>query len=123
MEPNAMRIKIHSELSSLPWRSCIKALRYALRNKVEKHVFLPSGRHFYVVRGDSGDHLVSENVCSCLDYYLNVLVRGGRRSCHHVAAVIISNDFGKLKIVEHKDNELPGFVKMIMVSEGMLPEV
>lgn len=120
MERDARRIKIHSKLSVLPWRSCVKALRYALRKKVEKHVFLPSGRYFYVVKGDSGEHMVSGNTCSCLDHYLNVMVRGRRELCHHIVAVTISNDFGKLIIVEHNDNELPGFVKKLMNLEDII---
>ncbi|MCS7103847.1 MAG: hypothetical protein NZ992_08235, partial [Candidatus Korarchaeum sp.] len=70
--------------------------------------------------GSSGDHIVSEEgVCSCLDYYLNVMMRGRRRLCHHVASVIISKEFGKLIIVEHRDQELLGVLKGLLLSEGI----
>ncbi|MEM1520171.1 MAG: hypothetical protein QXR35_01230 [Candidatus Korarchaeum sp.] len=116
------RIKIHSLLTALPWRSSLKALRYALRGHVEEHVFLPSRRYFYVVRGSSGDHLVSEGwVCSCQDYYLNVMIRGRRGLCHHVASVIISKELGKLIVVEHRDQELPGVLRGLLSSEGVMP--
>ncbi|RDD53874.1 MAG: hypothetical protein BA066_02080 [Candidatus Korarchaeota archaeon NZ13-K] len=122
MEAEIKRIKIHSLLAALPWSSSIKALRYALRGHVEKHVFLPSGRYFYIVRGSSGSHVVSEEgACSCLDYYLNVVMRGRRAFCHHFVSVVIARELGKLRIVEHKDQELPGLLKGLMSSEGMMP--
>lgn len=115
------QIKIHSMLTALPWRSSLKALRYALRGHVEEHVFLPSKRYFYVVKGSSGDHLVSEGwACSCLDYYLNAVVKGKRGLCHHIASVIISREFGKLIVVEHRDQELLGILKDLLLSEGMM---
>lgn len=122
MDESDRQIKIHSLLAALPWRSSLKALVYALRGHVEEHVFLPSGRRFYVVRGSSGGHLVSEGgVCSCLDYYLNVVVRGRRGLCHHVASVIISKELGKLVKIEHKDQELLGVLKGLLLSEGIAP--
>ncbi|MDW8035696.1 MAG: hypothetical protein RMI85_04495 [Candidatus Korarchaeum sp.] len=54
MRAGNKQIKIHSLLAELPWRSSLKALRYALRGYVEEHVFLPSKRYFYVVSASGG---------------------------------------------------------------------
>lgn len=111
-------------LSSLPWRSAIKALKYALRDKVERHVFSPSGRYFYIVKGEEGDHIVlEEGFCSCIDYYLNVVIRGRRGACHHIISVIIAREFGKIREIEHKDQEFLGILRRIMLSEGMVVDV
>jgi predicted nucleic acid-binding Zn finger protein len=124
LDDEVKRIKIHSMLSSLPWRSAIKALKYALRDKVERHSFSPSGRYFYVVRGELSDHIVLDDVfCSCMDYYLNVVIRGKRRACHHIVSVVIAREFGKIREIEHKDQEFLGILRKIMLSEGMVIDV
>jgi predicted nucleic acid-binding Zn finger protein len=124
LDDEVKRIKIHSMLSSLPWRSAVKALKYALRDRVERHVFSPSGRYFYIVRGEMGDHIVLEDlICSCIDYYLNVVIRGRRRACHHIISVMIAREFGKIREIEHKDQEFLGILRKIMLSEGILIDV
>jgi len=124
LDDEVKRIKIHSVLSSLPWRSAIKALKYALRDKVERHVFSPSGRYFYIVRGEASDHIVlEEGSCSCMDYYLNVVIRGKRGACHHIVSVMIAREFEKVREIEHKDREFLGILRRIMLSEGMFVDV
>ncbi len=107
-------------LAQLPWGSALKALKSALRGGVEKHVFSPSGKHIYVVRGPTGPHLVmGELACSCLDYYLNVVIRGKRNLCYHIAAVVISEEEKSFKVIEHRDPEFIGIVKGVLSSEGL----
>ncbi len=116
-------LKRYEMLAELPWGSALKALKSALRGGVEKHVFRPSGKHIYVVRGPTGSHLVmGELACSCLDYYLNVVIRGKRKLCYHIAAVAISEEEKTFTVVEHRDPEFIGVIKGVFSSEGLDPD-
>jgi len=104
----------------LPWGSALKALKSALRGRVLKYVFKPSGNYFYIVEGPTGKHLVMGDIyCSCMDFYLNVIVRGERKYCYHIAAANISEDLGTLRVKELKDPELIGFLRGVLEMEGI----
>ncbi len=110
-------------LNQLPWGSAFKALKSALKGGVEKHVFKPSGKHVYLVKGPTGLHLVMGDLaCSCLDYYLNVVIRGKRKLCYHIAATIISEEKRTFRVVEHRDPEFIGIIKGVISSEGLDPD-
>ncbi len=116
-------LKRYEMMAQLPWGSALKALRAALRGKVVKHVFRPSGRYLYVVEGPQGRHLVmGEKGCSCLDYYLNVVIRRRRDVCYHIAAVAISEEERTYRVREHRDPEFIGVVKRALSSEGLDPD-
>ncbi len=120
MERCGKGLKRYEMLRSLPWSSSLKALKSALRGQVTKHTFNPSGRYFYVVRGPTGSHLVLGDIyCSCLDFYLNVVIRKKRKYCYHIAAVNIAEEFGSYSYIEHKDPEFIGVIKSVMASEGL----
>jgi len=116
-------LKRYGTLSQLSWGSALKALKSALKGGVEKHVFKPSGRYVYVVRGPTGPHLVMGDLaCSCLDYYLNVVIRGKRKLCYHIAAAIISEEEGTFRVIEHRDPEFIGVIKGVISAEGLGPD-
>ncbi len=107
-------------LRSLPWGSSLKALKSALKGQVVKHVFKPSNRFFYVVRGPTGSHLVLGDIyCSCFDFHLNVVVRRKREYCYHMVAAILAEKIGSYKEIIHKDPEFIGVIKRIMALEGL----
>ncbi len=107
-------------LKSLPWGSSLKALKSALKGQVAKHVFRPSGRFFYVVKGPTGPHLVLGDIyCSCFDFHLNVVMRRKREYCYHIVAASIAEKIGSYKEITHKDPEFIGVIKRIMASEGL----
>lgn len=60
--------------------------------------------------------------CSCFDYHLNVVIRGRRSICYHIAAVLISEENNSFGIIEHKDPEFIGFVKQMLSSDGLGPD-
>lgn len=95
-------------------------MKSALRGQVLKYVFKPSGNYFYIVEGPTGKHVVMGDIyCSCMDFYLNVVIRGKRKYCYHIAAVDISEDLGTLRVRELKDPELIGFLREILEMEGI----
>ncbi|MGB9630768.1 MAG: hypothetical protein ACP5KE_00485 [Candidatus Methanodesulfokora sp.] len=99
----------------LPKRSIKKLLDVVYRGGVERHVFLPSGFSFYIVRGKEGDYIVFDrNYCSCIDFLLSVIVREERRFCYHIAAVMVAEDMNLIRTINHSDDELETVLKEVI---------
>ena len=111
-------VKYNFLRKELPRRSIKKLLDVIYRERVEKHVFLPSGFSFYIVKGKEGEYIVfDKNYCSCIDFLLNVIMREERRFCYHIAAVMVAEDMNLVRIIKHGDDELETFLKRIIWRE------
>ncbi len=107
-------------LKELPWASSIKALKAALGMKVKRIRFKPSNRKLYVVTGVTGDHFVSDWYCSCLDFYVRVLVRGERSYCYHIAAKKIAEKINLVREQKLNDMKYPEIILKIAKEENIL---
>lgn len=103
-------------VKELPRKSIRKLLDVVYRRKVEKHIFLPSGFYFYIVRGKEGAYIVLDrNYCSCMDFLLSVIMREERRFCYHIAAVMVAEDMSLIRTVDHRDDELEVVLREIFM--------
>ncbi len=111
---------IFEVLRELPWASSIKALKAALGMKVRKVRFKPSNRTLHLVSGVTGDHLVTDWYCSCLDFYVRVLVREERNYCYHIAAKKIAEKLNL--IIENKvtDRKYPEIILKVARDDNIL---
>jgi len=102
-------------LALLSPRSREKAL-WVLRNKrVAKYVFYPSGREIWIVSGEGGDYLVlGDYYCSCLDFYLESLVRIKRAFCYHIVAKKIAECTEIYRTYETPDSEFENLITDLM---------
>ncbi len=107
-------------LNELAWASAIKALKSALGFKVKKYRFKPSNRSLYIVSGVTGDHFVTDWYCSCLDYYIRVMVRGERRVCYHIAAKRIAEELNLIREYSLSDRKFPEMILKIAKDENIL---
>lgn len=98
-------------LSLLSSRSREKVL-WVLRNKrVSKYVFKPSGRELWVVSGEGSDYLIlGDYYCTCLDFYLESLVRIKRAYCYHIIAKKIAEITGNYRVYEIPDTEFENLI-------------
>jgi len=100
----------------LPKRSIRKLIDVVYRRKVERHIFLPSGFSFYLVRGREDAYIVFDrNYCSCIDFLLSVIIREERKLCYHIAAVMMAEDMNLVRTIEHKDDELETVLREIFM--------
>jgi predicted nucleic acid-binding Zn finger protein len=75
-----------------------KAIDVVANHSIEQLYFVPSGREIWAVPGREKIHLVLRNTyCDCLDFYLNVVIKGKNECCYHLLAVEIANKLGKFK--------------------------
>ena len=98
-------------LSLLSLRSQEKVF-WVLKNKrVSKYVFKPSGRELWVVSGEGSDYLIlGDYYCTCLDFYLESLVRIRRAYCYHIVAKKIAEITGNYRVYEVPDSEFENLV-------------
>lgn len=98
-------------LSLLSSRSREKVF-WVLKNKrVSKYVFKPSGRELWVVSGEGSDYLIlGDYYCTCLDFYLESLVRIRRAYCYHIVAKKIAEITGNYRVYEVPDSEFENLV-------------
>lgn len=77
---------------------------------VKQHLFEPSGRIIWTVVGKENEHWLDPDlgVCSCEDFYYNVLSKGGE--CYHLRAQREANKLGKTETIKFLDSEFESFV-------------
>jgi predicted nucleic acid-binding Zn finger protein len=81
-----------------------KGIRSAAEGCVRKHVFRPSGRTVWTVKGKKMDYLILDDFyCSCDDFYLNVVIRRKFISCYHLLAKVIADALDTYESVERND--------------------
>ncbi|WXG45772.1 MAG: hypothetical protein WED05_03675 [Candidatus Atabeyarchaeum deiterrae] len=68
-----------------------KGIRAAIEGSVIKHVFGPSGREAWTVKGKKMNYFVIDDFyCTCDDFYLNVIIRRKFLCCYHLLAKTIA---------------------------------
>jgi predicted nucleic acid-binding Zn finger protein len=81
-----------------------RGIRAATEGCVRRHIFRPSSRTLWTVRGKKMDYLVIDDFyCSCDDFYLNVIIRRKCASCYHLLAKVIADALGVYESVESND--------------------
>lgn len=82
-----------------------KGIRAAIEGCVKRHVFSPSKRQVWTVKGKKMDYLVIDDFyCGCDDFYLNVIIRKKYASCYHVLAKLIAEALGTYESVTSNDD-------------------
>jgi predicted nucleic acid-binding Zn finger protein len=82
-----------------------KGIRAATEGCVKRHVFSPSKRQVWTVKGKKMDYLVIDDFyCGCDDFYLNVIIRKRHASCYHVLAKLIAEALGTYESVTSNDD-------------------
>ncbi len=110
-----MRERYYKLIEKLPKESVRKLERVVNSSLITKYVFQPSGLSFYVVKGERGDYLVIRGkYCMCPDFTINVLLRGERAFCYHLAAVEIAEDLKKVKTKVLSDCDIESVVKKVI---------
>ncbi len=113
----SIRKRYHKLIEKLPRESVRKLVRAVNFGLITKYIFQPSGLSFYVVRGEGGDYLVIRGrYCMCPDFTINVLLRGERDFCYHLAAVEVAEDLGKVKTEVLSDSHIESIVKKVISS-------
>jgi predicted nucleic acid-binding Zn finger protein len=83
-----------------------KGIRAAAEGCVKKHVFSPSGREVWTVKGKAIDYLVIEDFyCSCDDFYLNVVIRRRLPCCYHLLAKVMADALELYESVSTNDGK------------------
>src|SRR5271157_928458 len=83
-----------------------KAIDAVATRSIEQIYFSPSGRELWAVPGREKTHLVLRNTyCDCLDFYLNVVIKGKYECCYHLLAVEIANKLEKFSKCIIKDRD------------------
>lgn len=87
--------------------------------RVKKHVFSPSGRVIWSVKGRKGEYQVipDSNFCNCDDYYFRVIDRR-RQLCYHIIAQRVANALGKYVLEELLDSAYNKITERWHVEEG-----
>jgi len=68
--------------------------------------FAPSGRELWSVPGLEKKHLVLRHTyCDCIDFYLNVVIKGKTECCYHLLTVEIANKLGNYTQISLNDVE------------------
>jgi predicted nucleic acid-binding Zn finger protein len=81
-----------------------RGIKAAAEGCVRRHVFRPSGRTVWTVRGKKMDYLIIDDFyCSCDDFYLNVTIRRKSTSCYHLLAKVIADALDIYEPVESND--------------------
>lgn len=84
----------------------IRAIEAVQNNSVYLFTFLPSGREFWCVSGREEDHLVfRQTYCDCLDFYMNIVIKGKEECCYHLLAVEIAKKMEKIHHITMNDEE------------------
>jgi predicted nucleic acid-binding Zn finger protein len=116
-DPSLSKIKQSKTISGKDLQNMIskygerfwKGIRTALEGCVTRHVFDPSERIVWTVRGKRMDYLVIDDLyCSCDDFYLNVVIRRKSASCYHLLAKMLAEALETYESVKsHDDRYLP----------------
>ena len=113
----SIREKYPKLIEKLPEESVRKLVRAVNFGLITKYVFQPSGLSLYVVRGEGGDYLViRRKYCMCPDFTINVLLRGERDFCYHLAAVEVAEGLGKVRTKVLSDLYIESIVKKVISS-------
>ncbi len=87
----------------------------AKKGGVVKHIFLPSKRVLWSVRGRKYIHILFDDLfCSCTDFYMSVVIKRKRKYCYHQIAQIIAKSQNLFSIEYHNDDE---WIKYIDLSK------
>lgn len=86
-----------------------KGIRAAVEGCVIRHVFDPSERVVWTVKGKRMDYLVVDDFyCGCDDFYLNVIIRRKSASCYHLLAKMLAEALETYESAKsHDDKYLP----------------
>ena len=83
-----------------------KAIEVVQNNSVRLITFTPSGREFWCVSGQEKEHLVlRQTYCDCIDFYMNVVIKGRNECCYHLLAVEIANKLKRFNHISANDEE------------------
>jgi predicted nucleic acid-binding Zn finger protein len=81
-----------------------KGIKAAAEGCVTKHIFRPSCRVLWTVKGKKMDYLILDDFyCSCDDFYLNVIIRRKSASCYHLLAKVLADALEIHESVELND--------------------
>ncbi len=83
-----------------------RSIEVVQKNKIQEMIFTPSGREFWCVQGHEKPHLVLRyTYCDCLDFYMNVVIKGKSECCYHLLAVEIANKLKLYRSISANDEE------------------
>ncbi len=83
-----------------------KAIDVIQNNLVQLISFAPSGREFWSVSGQEKEHLVlRQTYCDCVDFYLNVVIKGRNECCYHLLAIEIANKLKRFNHISANDEQ------------------
>jgi predicted nucleic acid-binding Zn finger protein len=81
-----------------------RGIKAATEGCVRRHIFRPSRRTLWTVKGKKMDYLIIDDFyCSCDDFYLNVVIRRKSTSCYHLLAKVIADALDVYESVESND--------------------
>jgi len=85
----------------------IRALTAVRENRVRLHLFKPSGRKLWTVKGEHGEYLILPKAvfCSCGDFYFQIQKKMIVHLCYHLIAQKIATAFGIYETIEYSDEE------------------
>lgn len=86
-----------------------------LENIVKKHVFLPSGKLLWEIKGKKNEHVYYINsalkFCSCKGFYYNY----NRKKCYHLTKITHAIELAQYSIFIHNDDNLDKMLKKIVI--------
>ncbi|MGC8661021.1 MAG: hypothetical protein ACP5TZ_00780 [Nitrososphaeria archaeon] len=84
---------------------------------VKKYVFRPSGNSFYLVLGSTGDHLTTEQFCTCNDFNFRMRPEG----CIHMQVLKRSIQEKSYDVYNFADDEFRQVFKYVLMEVVFMP--
>jgi predicted nucleic acid-binding Zn finger protein len=84
-----------------------KAFEAVKSERVVLHLFSPSGRKLWTVKGEHGDYVILPKAifCSCNDFYFQIQKKMKVHLCSHLIAQKMAFVFNMYTKIEHADGE------------------